>query len=141
MKRLNSVFRKDKSRNGTATAPDSYQDRKKSVEPLPPEKLPASNDPSEGPDHSIVRGSIATNLEKFTHVIHAANRPLPTGTGDGSYVDDPKQGGLFDDLKAMRVKDYATLNQLFTQHLSGSVLTDDKTMIMERVIQVNYFRY
>ena len=132
MKRITSVFKKEKDRNSSIPSLVSAGDRKNS----PPAKNPTSNDVSDGPDRSLVHASVAANLEKFTSVVHAANRPLPTGTGDGSYVNDPKQSGLFDDLKAMKVKDFATLNQLFIQHLSDSELTDDKTMVMERVIQV-----
>ena len=133
MKRITSVFKKEKDRNSSIPSLASAGDRKNS---LAPAKNPTSNDVSDGPDHSMVHASVAANLEKFASVVHAANRPLPTGTGDGSYVNDPKQSGLFDDLKAMKVKDFATLNQLFIQHISDSELTDDKTMVMERVIQV-----
>jgi hypothetical protein len=150
MKRISSVFRKKEkkgkeSANGTSLPESTYNQQKTSSITKPAglasaltngHKTP-NNDPSDGPDHSVNRDSILTSIEKFGKVIHLAGRPLPSGTGDGTYLDDPKpSGSMWDDLKALRVKDYATLHMLLEKELSGDSLTDDKTMVMERVIQV-----
>jgi linoleate 10R-lipoxygenase len=147
MKRLSSVFKKkDKkeSVNGTSEVDSPDREQKTSAgksasrnTALTNGNKAPNNDPSDGPDHSINRDGIVTSIEKFGKVIHLAGRPLPSGTGDGSYQDDPKpSGSLWDDLKAMRVKDYQTLHMLLEKELNKESLTDDKTMVMERVIQV-----
>ncbi|KAG9234558.1 heme peroxidase [Amylocarpus encephaloides] len=104
---------------------------------LPLSQKSPNNDPSDGPDHSVSRDGIVESIEKFSKVIHLAGRPLPSSTGDGSYIVDTKPtGGLLEDLKNLRAKDYATLHMLLKKELSKDHLTDDKTMVMERVIQL-----
>lgn len=56
--------------------------------------------------------------------------------GDDSYIEDSKHGGLLGDLRVLRLKDLETANTLLKQHLTGKELTGDKTMIMEKIIQV-----
>lgn len=54
------------------------------------------------PDHSVSKVGIGATLQKFGAVLHAAQRPLSTATGDGSYIEPPKTSGLWDDLKALK---------------------------------------
>jgi hypothetical protein len=149
MKRIGSVFRKKEKKgresvNGTSTSDTAYSEQKgstaNSASPTTAlsngNKTP-NNDPSDGPDHSVNRDGILTSIEKFGMVMNLAGRPLPSGTGDGTYIDEPKPtSSMWDDLKTLRVKDYATLHELLEKELSGDSLTNDKTMVMERVIQV-----
>jgi hypothetical protein len=142
LKRVTTVFKKDKksnqnSSNGTTAHNDNLNGRPDRHSPGTGSlgKKLGGGDPSDGPDHSVNRDGIVATFEKFSQVIQAAGRPLPTGTGDGSYIDDPKKGALLGDLEVLRVKDYETAIALLKQHLSGSELTDDRTMIMEKTIQ------
>jgi linoleate 10R-lipoxygenase len=139
MKRFTSVFKKEKKPESNGI--NGSNGRTKDPNPIGQNGTssgvedPAAGTSTDGPDHSVNRDGMIASFEKFAQVIHAADRPLPSGMGDGSYIDDPKQGGLLGDLKAIRVKDLETADNLLKQELSGTQLTDDKTMIMERTIQ------
>ncbi|TAQ87459.1 hypothetical protein B7494_g4210, partial [Chlorociboria aeruginascens] len=145
LKRVASVFKKDKkddnangspSGNASTSKIDKVTSRTNKRRGSSLTRNANSNGPSEGPDHSVTRDSVAASLGKFSGVVHASRRPLPTETGDGSYVTEPKESGLFDDLKAMRMKDVETLDMALKVELGSTKLTDDKTMLMERTIQL-----
>ena len=92
---------------------------------------------SETVDRSVTRGDVDTSFEQFAQLIHASSRPLPTQTGDGSYIEHEAPSSLFQDLKSLGFKDMKTLKDVLANKASGA-LADDKTMIMERVIQVSH---
>lgn len=76
-----------------------------------------------------------SKFQEFKKLIHAATRPLPTETGDGSYIEDETSGGLWADFRALGMKDASTLVSMLENKLSGAFV-DDKTMMMEHIIQV-----
>lgn len=53
----------------------------------------------------------------FAQVLHASQRPLPTQTGDGTYINKDLPSGVMEDLRSLGFKDV-------------------KTYLMERVIQL-----
>lgn len=81
------------------------------------------------------REDVDNSLEQFAQLVHASRRPLPTQTGDGSYIGtDDVPSSLFQDIKSLGFKDLGTLREVM---LNKGELQDDKTMLMERVIQVS----
>ena len=86
-------------------------------------------------DHSATRSDVSSSLEQFAQVLHAARRPLPTQSGDGAYLDHEVPSGLLQDIKSLGFKDVNTLMNVMKTKATGE-LQDDKTMLMERVIQV-----
>ena len=82
-----------------------------------------------------LRKQIETTITSVSGVIKASLRPLPTQTGDGSYINPPASTGLLQDLRKMGIKDAETLAEVFAGKVSGKP-TNDKTYLMERVIQV-----
>lgn len=90
---------------------------------------------TDGNDHPVKRTDVEGAFEKYAPLIHASRGPLPAQSGDGSYLDHEEPSGLFQDLKAIGFKDVATLRDYMKNKTSGE-LVDDKTMIMERIIQV-----
>ncbi len=98
--------------------------------------FPPQQKPRETVDHSASRGEVESSFQQFAQLIHASRRPLPTQSGDGSYLDHTEPSGLMQDLKSIGFKDVNTLMQVMKQKKSGG-LQDDKTYIMERVIQVS----
>lgn len=86
-------------------------------------------------DVSTNRGDVESAFQKFAQLIHASNRPLPTQSGDGAYLEHAEPTGLMQDLRAIGIQDVATLMELMKTKVKGQ-LADDKTMLMERVIQV-----
>lgn len=150
MRRLSSVF-KNKDKENTKPSPASAENGATSSGgparrltlgvPKKSTSGNASSNPQvfEGPDHSVKRAGIVGTLESLGKVISTANRPLNTETGDGSYDTKQEQSGLLDDLKALRIKDLETLQMTMKQELGSSNLADDKTMLMEKLIQVSLF--
>ncbi len=92
--------------------------------------------PKETVDHAASRGEVESSFQQFAQLIHASRRPLPTQSGDGAYLDHTEPSGLMQDLKSIGFKDVNTLMQVMKQKKSGAP-QDDKTYIMERVIQVS----
>ena len=88
-------------------------------------------------DHSATRSDVSSSLEQFAQVLHAARRPLPTQSGDGAYLDHEVPSGLFQDIRSLGFKDVNTLMNVMKTKATGE-LQDDRTMLMERVIQVPY---
>lgn len=90
-------------------------------------------------DHSASRGDVESSFHKFAQLIHASRRPLPSQSGDGAYLDHAVPSGLMQDLKSIGFKDVGTLMEVIKSKASGQ-LQDDKTYMMERVIQVSRFK-
>ena len=86
-------------------------------------------------DVSANRGDVESAFQKFAQLIHASNRPLPTQSGDGAYLEHAEPTGLMQDLRAIGIQDVATLMELMKSKVKGQP-NDDKTMLMEHVIQV-----
>lgn len=138
MNGTNGVNGSHSSDGSTTQKGASAQNRRKSSLGFMPQKANLVGDPSDGPDHSVNREGFASTLNKYAQSITFSARPMPTETGDGAYITEPEQTGLWDDLKAMRIKDFDTLDMTLKQELSSTKLTDDRSMLMERTIQVTY---
>ncbi|KAG6027330.1 hypothetical protein E4U41_000966 [Claviceps citrina] len=79
------------------------------------------------------------NPSALAHLLQlrtASRRPLPTERGDGTYRTALKRPGLVQDLRSFGLRDLKTLKDIMTAKLKGETLQDDKTMIMERTIQL-----
>lgn len=79
--------------------------------------------------------SNGNKLAQVEQVVTAALRPLPTQTGDGSYVEVPSVTGLAKDLLHFDLKDAKTLAEVAKTAVTGEAV-NDRDYIMERVIQV-----
>ncbi|KAG5978462.1 hypothetical protein E4U55_006209 [Claviceps digitariae] len=66
----------------------------------------------------------------------ASKRPLPTERGDGTYRDILRRPSIIQDLKSFGLADLKTLKDIITAKVKGETLQNDKTMIMERTIQL-----
>lgn len=82
----------------------------------------------------VERKDIDGLFQEFSQIIHASKRPIPNQNGDGTYNEHKEFTGLKEDLKALGIKDYRTLLEVIKGRVTGK-LVDDKTMIMERLIQ------
>ena len=91
--------------------------------------------PTHENERTANRADVESTFQQFGQLIHASRRPLPTQSGDGAYLDHEAPTGLVQDLKTLGFKDYKTLTDVIKSKASGELL-DDKTYVMERVIQV-----
>lgn len=82
--------------------------------------------------------SNGNKIAQVEQVVAAALRPLPTQTGDGSYVQMPSVTGLAKDLLHFDLKDAKTLAEVAKTAVTGEAV-NDRDYIMERVIQVCTF--
>ncbi len=87
------------------------------------------------PESTSSQKDVAATFEQYAQLIHASRRPLPTQTGDGSYIKHEVPTSLFQDLRSLGFQDVNTLIGVMKGRVSGEPL-DDKTYLMERVIQV-----
>lgn len=76
-------------------------------------------------------------LAQIEQVIKASLRPMPTETGDGTYVKGNTTTGLAQDLSHVDLKDVKTLAEVAKSAITGDPI-NDREYIMERVIQVSY---
>ncbi|KAI1960198.1 hypothetical protein LOZ58_003917 [Ophidiomyces ophidiicola] len=84
----------------------------------------------------VQRPEIDSTFKQYSQLIHAARRPLPKQSGDGSYLASPKEtSSLLKDLMSIGPRGIGTLLTVRKNKKSGD-LVDDKTYIMERVIQL-----
>jgi linoleate 8R-lipoxygenase / 9,12-octadecadienoate 8-hydroperoxide 8R-isomerase len=98
----------------------------------------AANDaslPDAPVEHTTLREEIDQAFSSIRGLIKASLRPLPTQTGDGSYVTPPLSTGLIKDLEKMEISDVEPLIELVKTSISGKA-TDDKTYFMEKLIKL-----
>ena len=144
LRRFSSKFGKDKKeevdgvRNGIHR-PDIDRKRSSILPQKKGKEKPVQEDREEV-DHSANRQEIENSFQKFAQLIHASRRPLPTQSGDGAYLDHTESSSLFQDLKSLGFKDVNTLIQVMRTKATGQ-LQDDKTYMMEHVIQVFQVRF
>ncbi|KAI4142174.1 MAG: hypothetical protein LQ341_003278 [Variospora aurantia] len=86
-------------------------------------------------DYSVTHGDVQSNFEKFAHLLHASNRPLPTQSGDGAYLEEGQPSSFLQDLRTFGFKDYQTMMQVMKGKATGE-LQDDKTYTMEHLMQL-----
>lgn len=84
---------------------------------------------------STKREDIEYTFKQFAQLVQATRRPIPTQTGDGTYVEHVENPGMFSDLSNLGFKDARTLMDVMKTKAAGG-LTDDRTYLMEKVIQV-----
>lgn len=116
--------------NGQTDGPPRQELGRKRSSFMPPKKKEEHN-----VDHSASRVDVESSFNKFAQLIHASRRPLPTQSGDGAYLERTEPTGFLQDLKSIGFKDVETLMELMKSKTSGK-LQDDKTYLMERIIQV-----
>ncbi|XHG01181.1 hypothetical protein AWENTII_004579 [Aspergillus wentii] len=84
-------------------------------------------------------GSITNEIEKSAsqveQLVSASLRPLPTETGDGTYIKQPTTTGIAHDIGHFDFGDLKTLLEV-TKNATTGEPTDDKKYIQERVIQL-----
>lgn len=84
--------------------------------------------------HDGIREEVDAAFASIRGLMKASFRPLPTQTGDGSYIEPPVSSGVIKDLQKIGVSDVETLIELVKTSISGQP-TDDRTYFMERLIK------
>lgn len=133
LRRFSSTFKKS-SKGDRDSKPNGTQVNGQKRQSKVPAPRKSSSDESRS-DHGVESDDGVSVFEKYAQVLHASRRPLPNQTGDGTYLEQEHSGSLFKDLRALGFKDIGTLKDLIKTKAKGEYI-DDKTMLMERIIQV-----
>lgn len=75
----------------------------------------------DAPDYSVTQGDVQSNFDKFAHLLHASNRPLPTQSGDGAYLEEGQPSSFLQDLRTFGFKDYNTMLQVMKGKATGEL--------------------
>ncbi|KKK18193.1 hypothetical protein AOCH_005304 [Aspergillus ochraceoroseus] len=141
LRRFSTNFKKSKGEresnpngsvaNGTTagTTSSSSSSSKRQSKLPPPRKSVSDSSPVD------LKEDAPAAFEKYGQVLHASVAPLPYQGGEAAYLEKEHPSGLFHDLRSLGIKDYASLGDVIKTRLKGE-LVDDKTMIMERIIQI-----
>lgn len=129
LRRFSTQFKRNKDSNGDAEPKSSKDNSKRFSKVSAPRK--SSNDDN----HQVKRAEVVAVFEKYAQAIHASSEPLPNQTGDGTFLKHDQSSGLFNDIKSLGFRDINTVKDLIKSKASGE-LVDDKTYLMERIIQV-----
>lgn len=90
-------------------------------------------------DREVKKPDVGGTAGKYSQLLHAARRPLPTQSGDGSYLkSEPKHTSIMQDLRAIGLKGVRTLLSV-RKHKKKGGLIDDKEYLMEQIIRVSLF--
>ncbi|KAK4120585.1 heme peroxidase [Parathielavia appendiculata] len=82
------------------------------------------------------RHGVANAFERYAQVIHAKVQPLPNQAPGGAGTEPKRWGKIKNDIKTLRAPDWKALKTFIMAKIKGEKLIDDKTMIMERIIQL-----
>jgi hypothetical protein len=126
---------------GNVTSKGGSETDKQPKQQLPRRRLRLSpvTKMAESNGNQSYRQKVEDGINQISQVIHAALRPLPTQTGDGSYLPDSNtQTGILSDLSHIGIRDIDTLIDVVRSGASGAFI-DDKDLLMERVIHVGPF--
>lgn len=133
LRRFSTQFKRNKDSNGDAE-PKSSKENSKRFSKVSPARKSSSNEES----HTVKRSEVVAVFDKYAQAIHASREPLPNQSGDGTYLKHDQSSGLFNDIKTLGFRDVNTVKDLIKSKASGE-LVDDKTYLMERIIQVRDF--
>jgi linoleate 10R-lipoxygenase len=134
LRRFSTTFKRSKDTNGEAEPTKNGKESKR-FSKVSTARKSTSNEES----HAVKRAEVVAVFEKYAQAIHASREPLPNQTGDGTYLKHDHSSGLINDIKALGFRDVNTVKDLIKSKASGE-LVDDKTMLMERIIQVRPIR-
>lgn len=128
--------------NGTRTAgktiAESLENTKNVQKPSSYEPTaPVSSPDSAAQDDTAVatRQDVEDTFRQFVQLIHASQRPLPTQSGDGQYLEHEEPSGLWADLSSLGLKDIKTVTHMLEDKASGN-LQDDRKMHVEEIMQL-----
>ncbi|KAH6670320.1 linoleate diol synthase [Plectosphaerella plurivora] len=130
--------------NGSS-AGNSHQEKPNGHTPsYPREERPLKDHPNgewSGKRHGIDiddpnQGTQGGIISQYLKLRQVSKRPLPTVHGDGSYPKDQTRPTAMENIKALQKRDLKTLAIVIKGKIKGEKIKDDKTMIMEYLIQL-----
>lgn len=83
-----------------------------------------------------IKNGIGQSIHQIEKVISASLRPLPTETGDGTYVSSAAKTGLVEDISRLDLGDVKTIVNIAKSAATGEPV-DDKKYTTEKLIQVS----
>lgn len=102
-----------------------------------PRPIPEEPNNHEGPP--ATRENVEEVFEQFAHLIHVSRKPLPSQSGDGSYLEKEEPTGFWADFRNLSLKDVEKVKHIIEDKASGKP-QDDRKMHMEEIMQVRHLR-
>ncbi|KAL1954110.1 hypothetical protein VTO42DRAFT_1734 [Malbranchea cinnamomea] len=122
--------------NETATGNGSANGVNGRHEEGPKPEVPSYKPHPDDNPRRLKRHHVEGTFEKYAQLIHAAARPLPTQTGDGTYLKKKeKKTSKFQDIRSIGFKGIRTLLTVSKHQRSGQ-LVDDRAYLMEKLINL-----
>ncbi|GJC85452.1 psi-producing oxygenase A [Colletotrichum liriopes] len=122
-------------RNGSLSSPDVEEHEHNNA--VSGNGVSMTNEKQPGPSRASARyGSHDVQKSGFSQLREASKRPLPTQRGDGTYPTEIVRPTMVQNLRALQAADLKTLVQIIKSKIKREKIQDDKTMIMERTIQI-----
>ena len=78
---------------------------------------------------------VKSTLSSLIGLVKHSLRPLPTATGDGTYVEEEIHSSITKDLLKLRPTDAVTVKDLIQNVVTNKPI-DDRTYFMEGIIKV-----
>lgn len=88
------------------------------------------------PHHPGLLNHMQGIIAQFGELVYAAVRPLPTQTGDGSYLEEPESENWYKDITSLDSKDLGTIKDM-SVHVVDPEPVDDKKYYQERLVNVS----
>lgn len=83
-----------------------------------------------------IMNGVSQSVQQIEKAIAASLRPLPTETGDGTYVTSATKSRLVEDISRLDLGDIKTIVNVAKNAATGEPV-DDKRYITEKLIQVS----
>lgn len=95
-------------------------------------------EPSKPSEFDKIRSRIEAKFKQLTGNYSASQRPLPTGTGDGTYVDPPPKvlPGVVKDVAMLGPEGVDTMAEVAKMAVTKEAW-DDKQYLLERLVHVS----
>ena len=93
----------------------------------PPHNMPV--------EHLSLTQQVENTFQSVSGLVRASIQPLPTQTGDGTYITPPPSTGVLQDLLKIGPQDLKTIIESAKADLFGTA-TDDRKYLLEHVIDV-----
>jgi linoleate 10R-lipoxygenase len=138
-RRLSKTFNRNKDSNKAGT--NGYTNGhtngtpKKGVDVISTRPSDGSSEPDSSKETSATREDVQNTFEQYAQLIHASQRPLPTQSGNGAYLEKEEPTGFWADIKSLGLKDLRTVRHIMEDKAAGKP-QDDRQMHMEEIIQV-----
>lgn len=124
---VNNGLAADSTNISDSLAETKKVDRRHPSWSTPAKPPPERQDSHDGNSAPETRQDVENMFTEFAQLIHAARRPLPAQSGDGSYLEHEEPTGFWNNMRHLGLKDLNTVRNILADKASGKP-QDDRNM-------------